>query len=436
MSFSPFDSAIFRKLYGDPEIAALFSDSAEVRALLLVEGMLAKVQGELGVIPEDSAFFIQRASMELQIDPGGLAEGTARDGVPVPALVEAFRKAMEAPEHAQYVHWGATSQDIMDTALVLRLRQFVALVDKRLAALDTTLTRLARENRDVVMAARTRSQIATPTTFGALVASWVLPLRRHRERLAQLRDRLLVVSLAGASGTASALGDKAGETGQALAEALKLGVADGPWHSARDGFGELASLLSLIAGSLGKTGQDIVLLSQSGIDEVRIDGGGGSSTMPQKSNPVQAETLVTMGRFSAGLVGHIHQAQIHAQQRDGGSWALEWLALPQLCIATGVALRQAVLLAESIRPDAERMRANIVATSGTIFAEAASFALARHMPRPEAQAMVKQAVQTAVRDGKSLRDILETTVDTDIDWDSVFDVTRQTGRAGDIVDAL
>ncbi len=436
MSFSPFDSAIFRKLYGDPETSALFSDSAEVRAMLLVEGMLAKVQGELGVIPEDSAFFIQRSSMEVQIDPAALADGMARDGVPVPALVEAFRKAMEAPEHAQYVHWGATSQDIMDTALVLRLRQFVTLVEKRLESLEGALTGLARETRDVVMAARTRSQIATPTTFGAVVAGWVLPLRRHRERLARLRGRLLVVSLSGASGTASALGGKAGETERALAEALKLGVAEGPWHTARDSIGELAALLSLIAGSLGKIGQDVILLSQSEVAEIDTGKGGGSSTMPQKSNPVAAETLVTMGRFTAGIVGQIHQSQIHAQQRDGTAWAQEWLVLPQICIATGVALQHAITLAGNLQPNPGRMLSNIAATSGTIFAEAASFALAEHMPRPEAQEKVKQAVHSALRDGKHLRDVLEATTDADVDWNAVFDATRQTGRATDIVGSL
>ncbi|MHA1129142.1 MAG: lyase family protein, partial [Alphaproteobacteria bacterium] len=277
MAFSPFDSAIFRDLYGDPDIRALFTDSAEVRAMLLVEGTLAKVQGELGVIPLDSALLIHRASLEIQVDPSGLGAGMASAGVPVPALVAEFRKAMEAPEHAQYVHWGATSQDIIDTALVLRLRQFIGIIEGRLTELTSAITQKAKENRDVVMAARTRGQMATPTTFGAKIAGWIAPLKRHQQRLTELRGRLLVVSLAGASGNYAAMaqGDK---VELALAEALKLLAPDTPWHSARDNMAELASVLAGITTSLGKIGQDIILLSQTEIAEITAGEGGGSST--------------------------------------------------------------------------------------------------------------------------------------------------------------
>jgi len=431
MAFSPFDSAIFRKLYGDAEVSALFSDSAEVRAMLLVEGMLAKVQGELGVIPLASALLIQRSTMEVQIDPAGLADGMGRDGVVVPALVAAFRKAMEAPEHAQYVHWGATSQDIIDTALILRLRQFIAILDTRIGTLVAGLNTIAVQHGSTVMAARTRSQMATPTTFGAKVSGWISPLKRHQERLSELKKRLLVVSLAGAAGNYAALGDNGFEIEKMLADALKLQAPNMPWHSARDNIVELASVLSLITGSLGKIGQDIIHLSQSEVGEVEFSGGG-SSTMPHKSNPVLAEVLVTMARHNANSVSEMHQALVHSQERDGVAWALEWLALPQMCISTGVALKQAQSLMDTLDGKPEKMLKNINAAKGNLLAEAATFALAKHMPRPDAQELVKICAITAAIEGRELRDVLMENTSIKIDWDTVFDPTKNTGLAKEL----
>ncbi len=435
MAFSPFDSAIYRKLYGDDEIAKLFSDSAEVRAMLLVEGMLAKAQGELGVIPQDSAFFIHRASMELQVDPAGLADGVAASGVAVPALVDAFRKTMEAPDHAQYVHWGATSQDIIDTALVLRLRQYIAIVDERLSKLIEILTAKAIENRDVVMVARTGSQIATPTTFGAKIAGWIAPLNRHQERLAELRKRLLVVSMAGASGNYAALGDKGFEIEAALAKALKLEVPQSPWHSARDSFAELASALSLITGSLGKIGQDIQLLTQTEVAEITV-ADGGSSTMPHKSDPVLAELLITLAKNNANLVGQMHGALLHSHEHDGAAWALEWHALPQICIGCSVALRQATTLTAGIQVNCARTQSNIAATHGFIMADAAMFALAKNMPHPEARKLVETCCTEASQTYRHLRDVLEEKSPVSLDWDNVFDPANYTGLATQIVDRL
>jgi len=436
LAFSPFDSPMFSQLYGDTEVRALFSDSADVRAMLLVEGSLANVQGEMGIIPLEAALYIHRSSMEVQIDPAGLAGGMGSAGVPVPALVDAFRKAMEAPEHAQYIHWGATSQDIVDTALILRLRQYLGILDRRLGALIAALTTKAKENRDVVMAARTRSQMSTPTTFGAKIATWVTPLKRHRTRLSELRERLLVVSLAGASGNYAALGSQGREVEAALAKALKLSVAETPWHNARDGLAEFASVLSMITGSLGKIGQDLMLLSQNEIAEVSAGAGGGSSTMPHKANPVSAEVLVTMAQHNANQIGQMHQALVHSNERDGVTWALERLVLPQMCIAGGVALLHAQTLAETLKANPERMLANIIATNGQMMAEAAMFALAEFMPRPEAQALVKTCSQTAARTGQHLREVLVGNTDAAVDWDDVFNPANAVGLAGEIVDTL
>ncbi|MBI1219162.1 MAG: hypothetical protein GC186_11495 [Rhodobacteraceae bacterium] len=402
MPASPLDSALYRDLFGDAELARLFTDTAEVRAMLLVEGALAKAQGALGVIPADSAAFLHRASLEVQIDPAALAAETGANAVPVPALVAAFRKALEAPDHAQWLHWGATSQDIIDTALMLRLRQVIAIYEARLAALIATLAQLAETHADLPMAARTYAQIATPTSFGAVVASWGMPLLRHAQRLQNLKADLLLVSLSGASGTNAAMGPLAPEVRAELARALNLGDPGANWHSARDTVAAFASWITGTAQSLGKIGEDLILLTQSGIEEVRLGSGGGSSTMPQKVNPVAPSVLVALARQMVGLGANMAGAALHRQQRDATAWLVEWLTLPQMCLGLGRALLTAQGLADTIAPDAARMRAALTGGLGLIHAEALTFALAETMPRPAAQAAVKALTQEARATGTPL----------------------------------
>ena len=402
MPASPLDSAMYGDLFADRELARLFSDTAEVRAMLLVEGALAKVQGAAGLIPELSATFIHRASMELQVDPSGLAAGVAKSAVPVPALVAAFRKAMEAPEHAPYVHWGATSQDIMDTALVLRLRQVVALLEERIIATLAALGAQAEAHAALPMAGRTYGQLATPTSYGALLADWGQPLLRHLDRLGELKPRLLVVSLSGAAGNLSAM-DGGPEIRTALASALGLNDPAASWHNQRDTIGEFAGWLTGLATSLGKIGEDLILLTHSGVGEVTLASAGGSSTMPQKQNPVLPSVLVALARQTVALNAAVQGAGLHRQQRDGAAWFTEWLSLPQLVMATGRAAQIAAQLAEGTQPNAQAMARGIDPDGlGLIAAEALSFALARSMPRPDAQAAVKDLCAQAQAEGKAL----------------------------------
>lgn len=429
MAVTPFDSAIWRGLHGDAELAALFTDSAEIRAMLLFEGALARVQGRIGLIPETAAAAISRASETVMIDPAALAAGTAGAGVSAPTLVEAFRQAMEAPEHAAHVHHGATSQDVVDTGLVLRLRRAIDIIDERLAGLAATLDERARAEAETVMAARTRGQIATPTTLGAKIAVWRAPLPRCRDRLAALRPRLLRVSLAGASGTGAAMGPRAGEVAAALADELGLAHDPVPWHAARDCVAELGGVLTLVTGALGKMGLDLIQLMQTEVAEVAAGARGGSSTMPQKANPVGAETLVALARANAGIVGRLYDAQLHAQERDGAAWALEWLTLPQIIIATGAALAHAERLAGTLDARPKAMRRTIDATGGLMLAEAATFALAAHMPRPEAQALVKAACAEALASGAPLGDVLAAKTDAPVNWPEVLDPAAYIGAA-------
>ncbi len=406
MPASPADSAIYRRLLGDDETAQLFSDSAEVRAMLLVEGALARVQGDLGLIPETAAAFIDRAAREVVIDPSALAAATAQNGVPVPGLLAAFRKAAEAPEPMQYLHWGATSQDIMDTALALRLRRVLDLWAARLDTLLGRLAGLASTHADLPMAARTYGQVATPTTFGAVVAGWGWPLLGWRDDLPGLRAAELQVSLSGAAGTGSALGPEALQVRAGLAKALGLADPGHSWHADRSGMSRLAGWAAGLAGSLGKMGEDHFLMSQSGLAEVSPGGGGGSSTMPQKDNPVGPSTLVALARTVQGLAATLQGAALHRQQRDGAAWFTEWLTVPQLCILTARALSLAGDLARDLHPDAAAMARPLSEGSGLIHAETLSFALARQMPRPDAQARLKALCAEAVAGGASLPDLM------------------------------
>ena len=407
--------ALFRALLDDPEVAALLGDAAQARAMVEVEIALARVQADLGVIPADAGRAIEAALADFAPDLDGLAAGTAAAGIPIPALVAQLRRAVGEPA-ATYVHWGATSQDIVDTALVLRLREVLAVLEVRLDRLGAALARLAREHRDTVLVARTRYQQALPTTFALKVAGWLAPLARHRDRLRELEPRLLAVQFGGAAGNLAALGDRGVGVMEALAAELGLACPPMPWHSQRDSVAEFASWLALVTGTLGKLGQDVLLMAQNEVGELREAAGGGSSTMPQKSNPIRSEALVTLARRNATLVAGLHQAMLHAHERDGAAWQLEWGILPDMVSGTAAALDHAACLAETMVVDGRRMAATLASTGGLLLAEAASFALSEHMPRAEAQALVKRACAAAIASGRDLLAVVSEQTDAPVDW--------------------
>lgn len=405
MPATPFDSAHLTRLFATGDTARLFSDSAEIRAMMLVEAALAKAQAAQGMIPETAAAAIQRASVECQIDPAQLTEATGQNGVVTPAFVSAFRAAMNAPEHAQFLHWGATSQDIQDTGLMLRLRQALAQQEDRLRATLTALARLATDHATTPMAARTYGQHATPTSFGAQVAAWGWPLIEALNALPALRETALRVSLSGAAGTASALGTDPAGLRAHMAEALGLGDPGHSWHSDRTPLLSIASWFTRTALIAGKMGEDLTLATQSGISEVRLGGSGASSTMPQKQNPVAPSALVALARHAQGLDATLQGTSLHRQQRDGAAWFTEWLCLPQLVLASAAAMTHAQELAETLTPDASAMAATLDATGGLLMAEALSFALADSMPRPEAQALSKKLCKEAIASGRPLSEV-------------------------------
>jgi 3-carboxy-cis,cis-muconate cycloisomerase len=286
------------------------------------------------------------------------------------------------------------------------------------------------------MPGRTRFQPAVPIAFGGKVANWMAPLIRDLERLRELRPRLLVLSFFGPAGTLSVLGKRGAEVERALAAELGLGIAPAPWHSARDAVAELGSWLALVAGSLGKIGEDVILLSQSEVGEVRAGSGGGSSTLPHKANPVGPEVLVALAGFAADRVGPLHRALVSAHERDGAAWTLEWLTLPDLVVATGAATRLGGDLIAGLIVDEERMRSHVVEPPGLLFAEAATYALMEHMPRAEAEREVKAAIAEAVAGKRHLVDILSARTKAPVDWKVLRDPRQATGMTDAYIDRV
>lgn len=347
MSLSPFDHPILSGLFGDPELAGFLSVEADVAAMVTFEAALAAAQAECGIIPAGHAEAIDRLTSDFVVDVAGLKTGLGRDGVVAPELVKQMRAGLDG-EAAKSVHFGATSQDVMDTSLVLRLKSICTVLAARLSALEVTLERLSDRFGERTLMGRTRMQDALGIKVADRMADWKAPLERHRARLEEIKPRLLVLQYGGAVGTLEKLGEDGPRVVGALAERLGLGVTEKSWHNQRDAIVEFAGWLALVAGSLGKVGQDVALMAQNPMGDVTLSGGGGSSAMPHKSNPVAAEVLVSLARYTGGASGTMAQSLVHEQERSGAAWTLEWLVLPQMIMATGSALLFAARLLDSV----------------------------------------------------------------------------------------
>jgi 3-carboxy-cis,cis-muconate cycloisomerase len=344
-------------------------------------------------------------------DVDALGAAIATSGNSAIPLVKALGKliASEDAGAERYVHLGATSQDVMDTGLVLQLRRALELLDTDLARLGTVLAAQAQRYADVPLAGRTWLQHATPVTLGMKIAGWLGAVTRNRQRLLELRPRLLVLQFGGASGTLAALDEHAMPVAQALAAELRLTLPEQPWHTQRDRLVEFAAVLGLIAGSLGKLGRDISLLMQTEAGEVfepSAPGKGGSSTMPHKRNPVGAAVLISAATRVPGLVATMFSAMPQEHERSLGLWHAEWETLPEICRLVSGALRQALLLGEGLEVDAQRMARNLDLTQGLVLAEAVSIVLAQRLGRETAHHLLQQCCKRAVAEQRHLRAVL------------------------------
>ena len=389
----------------------VFCDHGRVQAMLDVEAALARAQAKVGLIPSTAVAPIEAACRAELYDFAALGQAIASAGNSAIPLVKALGKriASVAPEAERYVHLGATSQDVMDSGLVLQLGAALRLVERDLIQLGDVLAQQAERYASTPMAGRTWLQQATPVTLGMKIASWLGAVTRSRQRLRELKPRLLCLQFGGASGTLAALGDQALPVAHALAEELGLKLPDQPWHTQRDRLVEFGAVLGLIAGSLGKMGRDISLLMQTEAAEVfepSAPGKGGSSTMPHKRNPVGSAVLISAATRVPGLLSILFSAMPQEHERSLGLWHAEWETLPEICCVVSGALAQALNMAQGLEVDAERMTRNLDLTHGLVLAEAVSIVLAQRVGREAAHHLLEQCCKRAVAEHRHLRAVL------------------------------
>jgi 3-carboxy-cis,cis-muconate cycloisomerase len=402
-----FDSVLFRDAFGTAKMRALFSDHSLVQRYIDVEVALAKAEARAGVIPAEAAQVIARESNIERIDFDHMREETDIVGYPILPLVHQMVEM--CGDAGRYVHWGATTQDIMDTAVALQVRDALDSIDGDIRELRAILADLAKKHRDTPMAGRTHLQQALPVTFGYKAAIWLAMFDRHQERVAQMRKRVAVVELAGAAGTLASLGEKGFEVQKALADELKLGVPATTWHVARDGFAEAVNLLALVTGSLGKIALDIMIMASTEFAEVYepfVKGRGASSTMPQKRNPISSELMLAAAKAVRQHAGLMVDAMIQDFERATGPWHAEWIAIPESFILTAGALHQAKFALGGLIVDEARMKHNLGISKGLIVAEAVMMGMAPYTGRQQAHDIVYDACRTVNEQGGTLAEAL------------------------------
>jgi 3-carboxy-cis,cis-muconate cycloisomerase len=407
MPTNPADSPILGTLYGSDAMRAVFDERAQLQRMLDVEAALARVQARLGIIPAEAADAITQAARIEHLNIEQLAATARNVGAPVVGVVNGLSRA--AGEAGAWTHWGATTQDIVDTATVLQIREGLALIRASLRSMTTALAAQADKHRRTVMAGRTYLQQALPTTLGLKCAVWLQPLIGHVQRLDALRPRVEQVSFGGAAGTLASLGDRGIAVMEGLAAELGLATPAAPWHVNREAFAETVGFLGLICGSLAKFATDIILLAQTEVGEVAepyVAGRGSSSTMPQKRNPIASTYIVAAARNVHALVPVMLGAMAADQERATGAWQAEWLALPQAFVLTHGALQQAAAIAEGMVADPGRMRHNLDISHGLIVAEAVMMGLAPQLGRAEAHHVVKHACDVVLTENIDLADAL------------------------------
>jgi len=404
-------SPLLAPMLSSAAMRAVCDDLTYLQHMLDFEAALARAEAATGVIPASAADIIAKSCRAESFDLAALAEAATRSGNLAIPLVKALTAdvAKADADAARYVHWGATSQDVIDTACMLGLR---AAIDALLSDIDRAIAgfaKLATQHRDTAMVARTWLQHALPMPFGLKLAEYAAALHRSRARLLRLRGEALALQFGGAAGTLAALGDKGLRVAERLAQELKLPLPAAPWHTHRDRIAEAAAVFAILAGTCGKIARDIQLMMQTDVAEAfepAGEGRGGSSTMPHKRNPVAAATALAAATMAPGLAATIFASLVQDHERSAGPWHAEWPTLPMLQLVTSGALAATVDIAEGLEVDVARMRVNLDATHGLVMAEAVTMALAEKIGKSEAHHLVEAASKKAVADKKNLRDVL------------------------------
>ena len=427
------DSLLFRDAFGTPRMRAVFSDRALVGRYVEVEIALAKAEARCGVIPTEAAEAIAKQADASTLDFDLLRQETDNVGYPILPLVHQLAK--QCGDAGRYMHWGATTQDIMDTAVVLQLREAIEIIEEDISTISRTLADLSRRYRDTPMAGRTHLQQALPITFGYKASIWLAMFDRHAERLEQMRPRVLVGQFAGAAGTLASLGQKGFEVQQALCEELGLAVPVSTWHVARDGFAEAINFLALVTGSLGKIALDIMIMASTEFAEVYepfVKGRGASSTMPQKRNPISSELMLAAAKAVRQHAGLMLDAAIQDFERATGPWHAEWIAIPESFVLTSGALHQAKFALAGLIVDEAQMAKNLDISRGLIVAEAVMMGLAPQLGRQEAHDVVYDACRHANEAHISLQDALmaDSRITSRIDRETIARLTSPRNYLG------
>ncbi len=437
------DSVIFRDFYSTGQMRAIFDDGHLVQCWLDVEAALARAQAKLNIIPESAAQEINRQAQAAAIDIKALGQGTNLVGYPILPLVRQLA-GLCGGEAGRYVHWGATTQDIMDTSNVLQLREALTIISKDLAALIITLSHLAQVHRDTPMAGRTHGQHALPITFGFKIAVWIDELRRHQERFAQCRPRLLRCQFGGAAGTLASLNGDGWQVHQALATELDLSPAPIAWFTARDSFAEFVNLCGLLTATLGKMAHEVASLQKNEFGEVEEpfeSGKGSSSTMPQKRNPILCEAVTGISQLVCQHVPTMLTAMKPQHERAMGEWHIEWDVVPHVCQLTGAALSHSLEIFDGLIVYPEAMKRNLGITKGQIVAEAVMMRLGEEIGRQRAHDLVYEACERSIEENTALYSLLATNTEiaaiiADEELQQLLEPTNYVGLAPFFVDQV
>jgi len=443
MTATALDSAIFRDIFSTAEMRQVFSDEARTGYYLEIEAALAKAQARLGVIPEHAAREIVRQCRIENIDLVRLKKQTERIGYPILGVVQQI-VALCADGLGEWAHWGATTQDITDTAAILQIRAALDLVEKDMEAIAAALADLSRRYRDTPMAGRSNLQQAVPLTFGFKMAALLAAMQRHRERLAQLRPRVLVGEFGGAVGTLASLGKDGLKVQAEMMKELGLAQPEIAWHTVRDRIGEVGCFLGLLTGTLGKISMDVKLLMQTEVAEVYEpfhEGRGSSSTMPQKRNPISCLYIHSTTALVRQHVAALLEAAVADHERSTGPWEIEWISLPEIFLLASGALSQTKLLVQGLEVDADRMRANLDLTKGMIVSEAVMMGLGPHLGRQRAHDLVYDICRKVAATGEPLVELLAKDAEiskhlTRTELDKMCDPAGYLGLAGEMVDRV
>jgi 3-carboxy-cis,cis-muconate cycloisomerase len=408
MAATVIDSAVFRDIFGTPAMRQIFSDESRVQYYLDIEAALARVQARLGIIPAEAADAISRQCSVEKIDMAKLKQATERIGYPVLPVVQQLVQLCERGL-GEWCHWGATTQDITDTATVLQIRDGLILVEHDLVAIADALAGLARRYRDTPMAGRSNLQQATPITFGYKCAVLLAAFQRHLARLNELRPRVLVGEFGGATGTLASLGDRGLEVQRLLMAELGLGQPEIAWHTVRDRIAEVGCFLGLVTGTLGKISTDVKLMMQTEVEEVYepfAEGRGSSSTMPQKRNPISSAYIHACAGMVRQQVAALLDAMVADHERSTGPWEIEWIALPEMFVLSAGALVQTRFVLEGLVVDPARMRKNLDATGGLVISEAVMMGLGPALGRQRAHDLVYDICRAVIAGEGSFLDLL------------------------------